>query len=141
MEHRSIKIVAVKGSVRPGNYTGMALSLVLDEFTKHPGEQVEVIDPAKLDMNLPGVDEGKDDPKMIKEIVQDATGVVIATPEYHGSFSSQIKLVIENYPDDPRGRAHRSRDRQAGRWSFRPVRILRPKEPPFVPRPGGCGSG
>ncbi len=28
--------------------------------------------------------------------MREATGVILATPEYHGSFSSVIKLVIEN---------------------------------------------
>lgn len=29
-------------------------------------------------------------------MVSQATGVVLVTPEYHGSFSSVMKLVIEN---------------------------------------------
>ena len=32
----------------------------------------------------------------LRELVSRATGVILATPEYHGSFSSVIKLVIEN---------------------------------------------
>lgn len=96
MADRNIKIAAVKGSVRPGNYTGMALNLVLDEFTKHPGVHVDVIDPREVELSPPGVDEGKPGPERIKGIVEEATGVVIATPEYHGSFSSVVKLVIEN---------------------------------------------
>ena len=35
-----IRIVAVKGSVRPGNYTSMALDLVVDELKK--SEKVSV---------------------------------------------------------------------------------------------------
>lgn len=96
MEERNIGIAVVKGSVRPGNYTGMALNLVLDELGKHGDVRVDLIDPAALDLNLPGVDQGKEDPARIKEMVKAATGVVIATPEYHGSFSSVVKLVIEN---------------------------------------------
>ncbi len=96
MTERDIRIVLMKGSVRPGNYTSMASALVVDEFGKHGGVSVEVIDPAGLDLSPPGLDEDKPDPKRIREIVREATAVVLATPEYHGSFSSTMKLVIEN---------------------------------------------
>jgi len=96
MTERDIRIVLIKGSVRPGNYTSMAAALVVDEFGKHSGVSVEAIDPGTLDLSPPGLEEGKPDPKRIKKIVKEATGVVLATPEYHGSFSSTMKLVIEN---------------------------------------------
>ena len=96
MEDRNIRIAVIKGSVRPGNYTGKALNLVLDEFGKHGDVHVDLIDPAVLDLNMPGVDQGKEDPARIKEMVKESTGIVISTPEYHGSFSSVVKLVIEN---------------------------------------------
>jgi len=32
----------------------------------------------------------------LRDSISAATGVVLATPEYHGSYSSVIKLVIEN---------------------------------------------
>ncbi|NIT99995.1 MAG: NADPH-dependent oxidoreductase, partial [Nitrosopumilaceae archaeon] len=31
-----------------------------------------------------------------KDIIQNSTGIILATPEYHGSFSSMMKLFIEN---------------------------------------------
>src|SRR5205814_9782015 len=34
--------------------------------------------------------------KQLRSRVNAATGVVLVTPEYHGSFSSVMKLVIEN---------------------------------------------
>src|SRR6202040_2603253 len=34
--------------------------------------------------------------KQLQSAVNAATGVVLVTPEYHGSFSSVMKLVIEN---------------------------------------------
>lgn len=96
MAKRDIKIALVKGSVRPGNYTSMAAALVLDEFKKHGDVQVDVIDPAKLILVPPGADDRGSDGEKIREIVKAATGVIFATPEYHGSFSSVTKLVIEN---------------------------------------------
>ena len=95
MEQEGIRIVAAIGSVRPGNFTAKAMSLVLDEIGKQENISTQVIDPAKLEMALPGTK--KDSPVMesLQQTVSEATGVILATPEYHGSYSSIIKLVIE----------------------------------------------
>lgn len=92
----NIHIVILKGSVRPGNYTSMAAALVEDELKKHPQVSVEVIDPAALHLPLPGTDPDSKTARDLHRKVQSATGVIFATPEYNGSFSSVIKLVIEH---------------------------------------------
>lgn len=97
MAERNISIVMIKGSVRPNNYTGMALDLVLDEFKNHSGVSVEVFDPAEIHLYPPGLGGDSPDPVMMREAVTGATGIVLATPEYHGSFSSVMKLAIENF--------------------------------------------
>ncbi len=89
-----IKIVAIKGSVRPGNYTSKALAYVVDEFEKDAHVALEVIDPGELDLAPPGADSLA--AQRLRKTVEEATGVVLATPEYHGSVSSVMKLVIEN---------------------------------------------
>ena len=91
-----IHIAAMLGSVRPRNYTAMALALVADEMKRHPEFQLEVVNPAELKLPFPGFDDGHNDAKSLREIVSRATGVIFATPEYHGSFSSITKLMIEN---------------------------------------------
>lgn len=91
-----IRIVAISGSVRPRNYTARALALVLDEFKKQPGIAVKAIDPASLNLPFPGIDPGSEATMALQAEVRKAAGVVLATPEYHGSFSSVMKLVIEN---------------------------------------------
>ena len=98
MEHspEGIRIVAINGSVRPRSYTGMALDCVVDEFKKEAGITVTVIDPATLSLPFPGTNPGSGSAKELQEVVKTATGVILATPEYHGSFSSVMKLVIEN---------------------------------------------
>ena len=96
MAERNIKIVAIKGSVRPNNYTGMALALALDEFNNHLGVNVELFDPAEMYLYPPGLGGDNPDPARMREAVTEATGIVLATPEYHGSFSSIMKLAIEN---------------------------------------------
>jgi len=93
---RNIKIVAIKGSVRPNNYTSMALDLALDELKNHNGVSVELFDPAEIHLYSPGLDGDSPDPVKMREAVTEATGIILATPEYHGSFSSIMKLAIEN---------------------------------------------
>ncbi len=91
-----IRIVAVKGSVRPGNYTSKALALVIDEIERYPEIELDVVDPATMSLPLPGTDGRSPDAKRLKEVVSRATGIVMSTPEYHGGYSSVIKLDIEN---------------------------------------------
>lgn len=91
-----IRIVVVGGSVRPGNYTAMAAALVVDELRKSEGVAAEWIDPVGLDLALPGTDGHARSSRALQERVAGATGVVLATPEYHGSYSAAIKVVIEN---------------------------------------------
>jgi chromate reductase len=91
-----IHIVIIKGSVRPGNYTSMAAALVLDELKKHAPVSTKIVDPATLRLSPPGVDNQSADATSLQQTVRQATGVILATPEYHGSFSSVMKLVIEN---------------------------------------------
>ena len=95
-DEERIRIVAITGSVRPGNYTTKALKIVVDEVNRQPDCRCELIDPAQLSLPLPGLDGDAAAVKKLQKAIEGATGIVLATPEYHGSFSSVIKLVIEN---------------------------------------------
>ena len=90
-----IRLVALQGSVRPGNYTARALALVADEVEKYPGVSLEIVDPTEMQLPLPGQG-ASEDAKRMQETVAAATGVILATPEYHGSYSSVMKLLIDN---------------------------------------------
>ncbi len=93
---QQISIVVVNGSTRPGNYTSKASALVVDELGRDPQVRVELIDPAELDLPFPGTRPDAAGTRRLQDKVRAAAGVVLATPEYHGSFSSVMKLVIEN---------------------------------------------
>jgi FMN reductase len=91
----NIQIVAFIGSSRPGNATSKALAVTVDELRQDSDIAVDVIDPAELDLRAPGTQ----DPEVVKALqakVTAATGVIISTPEYHGSYSSVIKQLIEH---------------------------------------------
>ena len=48
-----IRIVAVLGTARPGNYSARALALVVDEIEKRGDIALDVIDPAGMNLPLP----------------------------------------------------------------------------------------
>ncbi len=92
----SIQIATILGTNRPGNYTARVLAVVEHELRKHTNVTVKRIDPAQLKLPFPG-DAGEfPDAVAIRELVQNATAIVLATPEYHGTFAAQMKLIIEN---------------------------------------------
>lgn len=100
------RIAVILGSVTKNSNTRKALQVTIDELNKHEEIVVDLIDPRKLDLPFPGVRSSSSDPQKIQKIVEDATGVILATPEYHGSYSSILKLIIENlgYPSKLAGK-------------------------------------
>jgi len=90
----SHRIVAIIGTSRPGNYTSHALAVTVDEL-RTAGHDVEVIDAAELTLAFPGAPV-TDDARRLQALIRTAHGVVLATPEYHGTFSALTKLIIEN---------------------------------------------
>ena len=91
-----IRIVTILGTSRPGNFTSKALALVVDELNQQSGVQVTAIDPSRLNLPFPGQPGQFPDQQEPQRAVKGATGVVLATPEYHGSFAAVMKVVIEN---------------------------------------------
>jgi len=89
-----VHIATILGTSRPGNNTGKALRVVEDEL-KSRGARVTSLDPAELELAFPGRP-ATDDAKKLQSALQSATGVVLSTPEYHGCFAAELKLMIEN---------------------------------------------
>ena len=87
-------IVCISGTSRPGNYTSHALAIVVDEL-KNLGETTLVFDARELELSFPGHTPTAD-AERLAEAVGDASGVVIASPEYHGGVCAMTKLIIEN---------------------------------------------
>lgn len=93
----TIKIVTICGSVRPGNYTAKALRLVLDELAKHSDVEAVPMFLDEFELPLPGLP--AKDPAAVERLqqaVKESTGVLLASPEYHGGISSPMKLAIDN---------------------------------------------
>lgn len=89
-------ILVISGSRRPENNTEKALRYALEELERG-GRQFEVVRVGdEWRFPLPGDSSGADDGERLREKALGAKGLLIATPEYHGSISSTLKLIIDN---------------------------------------------
>ena len=88
------KIVCISATSRPDNYTAKALGVVTTELVAL-GCDPKVVDARNLRLAFPG-EAQTDDARRLRAEVEGASGVVLATPEYHGCFSAMTKLIIEN---------------------------------------------
>ena len=95
MTEKPIRIVVVAGSVRPDNFTAKALPIVADGIVGSDDATVDVVDLNEVQLPLSG-QAASSDVKALWEQFAAATEIVLATPEYHGSFRSVIKLLIDN---------------------------------------------
>lgn len=88
------KIVTISGTNRPGNYTSRALGVV-NRRLRERSVELETFDGRDLDLAFPGQPDTDDD-RDLRSAVEDAEGVILASPEYHGTFSAMTKLVVES---------------------------------------------
>jgi FMN reductase len=92
-----VKIVGIAGSLRPGSYTQLGLQ-VAAQRVEALGAEVEILDLRQ--MQLPFCNGGKDysqypDVQRLRDTVRNADGLILATPEYHGSVSGVIKNALD----------------------------------------------
>ena len=92
-----VKIVGIGGSLRAGSYSQQALELAA-KLVAAQGAEVEVLDLRTL--HLPFCDGGDDYPdypdvERMRQAVLQADGVILATPEYHGSLSGVLKNALD----------------------------------------------
>lgn len=93
-----IRVVAICGSIREGSYTRMAADLAL-KGAQELGATTKLID--LRDYELAFCD-GKEDESIypdgvfrLREEIRQAQGILLATPEYHGSFSGVLKNALD----------------------------------------------
>ena len=100
-----MKVVTILGSASSHSNTKKALTVVEYKFADL-GAEVTQLNPLDLKLNNPATTE-TEDTKRITQLVRNADVVIMATPEYHGSYSSVIKLIIDNlgYPSALCGKA------------------------------------
>ncbi|WP_036482275.1 NADPH-dependent FMN reductase [Myxosarcina sp. GI1] len=92
-----VKIVGIAGSLRDNSYSVLALQQATNRI-KALGAEAEIID--LKEMKLPFCDGGDDYPdypdvEVMRAKVKAADGLILATPEYHGSVSGVIKNALD----------------------------------------------
>lgn len=92
-----VKIVGIAGSLRRDSYSVQALKLAADRI-KALGAEVEILDLRQ--MNLPFCNGGDDYPdypdvEKLRNAVKEADGLILVTPEYHGSVSGVLKNALD----------------------------------------------
>ncbi|MGL4881037.1 MAG: NADPH-dependent FMN reductase [Waterburya sp.] len=92
-----VKIVGIIGSLRPDAYSALALQQAINRV-QALGAETEILD--LREMNLPFCDGGSDYPDypdvdLLRDKVKAANGLILATPEYHGSVSGVLKNALD----------------------------------------------
>jgi len=93
-----LRIVGISGSLRDTSYTRMAVEIALQGAKEH-GAEVQLLD--LRDYDLPFCDgSGKEseqapDALRLRRAVSEAHGVILGSPEYHGSFSGVLKNALD----------------------------------------------
>ena len=92
-----VKIVGIGGSLRPDSYSQTALNIALQRV-EALGATTETLD--LRTMKLPFCDGGDEYPgypdlERLRSTVKQADGLILATPEYHGSVSGVLKNALD----------------------------------------------
>ena len=92
-----VKIVGIGGSLRANSYSQIALDIAVNQVVAL-GAEAEILDLRQ--MNLPFCDGGNDYPdypdvERLQQTVKAADGLILATPEYHGSVSGVLKNALD----------------------------------------------
>lgn len=93
-----IRVVAVCGSLRPGSYTRMALEIAL-RGAAELGAQTQLLDLREYELAFCNGNKRESsypaDVFRLGEQVRQAQGIILGTPEYHGSMSGVLKNALD----------------------------------------------
>ena len=98
-------ILGISGSLRKDANTDKLMQYISGQFE---GKDCvfEWIHPKNFQLTLPGIENDSNDPEHLREKVLSCDGILFVTPEYHGSLSSSLKMLIDNlgYPSTLEGK-------------------------------------
>ena len=88
-------VVGIAGSLRERSYSRIALQHALDA-AEAAGATTDLLDLRDLDLPLfDADDEDAGDAAELRDRLREADSIVLATPMYHGSYSSVLKTAID----------------------------------------------
>lgn len=95
---KPVHVVGLSGSLRPGSYTSMAVQTAL-RGAEEAGATTEFIDlrDYRLGFNIGSTAyaDYSEDVLRLRKTLQKAKGIILGTPEYHGSFSGVLKNALD----------------------------------------------
>jgi len=92
-----LRVIAINGSLRNAGYTSRALEIAL-AGAREVGAETRLINLADYDLVFCDGRSRKDYPEGVHRLraeVQRAQGIILGTPEYHGSFSGVLKNALD----------------------------------------------
>jgi FMN reductase len=92
-----VKIVGIAGSLRADSYSQMALKIAADKV-QALGAEVEILDLRQMDLPFcHGGDEYPNHPDVqrLQAAFSNADGLILVSPEYHGSVSGVLKNALD----------------------------------------------
>jgi FMN reductase len=92
-----VKIVGIAGSLRSESYSQMALKIAAQKV-EALGAEVKILDLRQMDLPFcNGGDEYPNNPdvKLMQDAVRSADGLILVSPEYHGSVSGVLKNALD----------------------------------------------
>ncbi|HJY05801.1 MAG TPA: NAD(P)H-dependent oxidoreductase, partial [Bryobacteraceae bacterium] len=97
LDSAKIRVVAISGSLREGSLTTSALRTAL-LGSAEAGADTKLIDLREYDLIFAGGENhhlAAPGVARLKEDVKQAHGILLGTPEYHGSFSGVLKNALD----------------------------------------------
>jgi FMN reductase len=98
-QHEAVRVVGLCGSLRPASWTRAALNIAL-EGAQEKGATAELLDLRDYDLPFctgeerdPG--EGTSGAAELRQRVLEANGIILATPNYHGTLSGVLKNALD----------------------------------------------
>jgi FMN reductase len=92
-----LRVAGICGSLRKGSYTRMALAVAL-RGAEEAGAETQLIDLREYQLVFCDGGDTDDVPKDVSRLRQDvqrAQGIILATPEYHGGYSGVLKNALD----------------------------------------------
>ncbi|GJQ64542.1 MAG: FMN reductase [Melioribacteraceae bacterium] len=124
---KQMSIAVIIGSVREGN-NSLKIGKAVLRYLKEYGVNGFIINPVNFMLPFPGEKVQGSDTTYLQELVKNADGAIFVTPEYNGSISSIMKLIIENlgYPSTLKGKPSAIVGVTAGKFgAVKPMEHLR----------------
>ncbi len=96
MANSDIFVVGMSGSLREGSFTNRAVEIVL-AGAREVGAQTRMLNLNDYDLKFLDVEMNEPPPNVLRlrEDVKAAHGIILGTPEYHGSFSGVLKHALD----------------------------------------------